>query len=199
MSTPLLPSNTCFEDDVAGLGISKETASILDDMCFLITAILTYSETNSASASATKLKTTSIWIQSRIASLPASHRPDGNVDHIYESCRIAALIYCRAIVDRVPLSEACTLQDLGFLWQHVWNVDLSDWKKIPAIFLWIMLAALPTAQHWPHGRFSKLMVKGAACHLALDNWDVVDGSLRTFTGLQRWIRKNRALPMLAST
>ncbi|KAF2016776.1 hypothetical protein BU24DRAFT_409847 [Aaosphaeria arxii CBS 175.79] len=47
-------------------------------------------------------------IQARLADLPSARQPDQSVsnDWVYESCRIAAIIYASAIISRVPFSQA---------------------------------------------------------------------------------------------
>ena len=194
MSTPLLQSERSFADHAEDIGISVQTACILDDMRFLLQAVITQTDNNREnidSKDQQKLITTSTWIRDRIAVLPEKNGQGSSPanDFIYQSCRKAALIYCKAILELTPLSQACTLQDLNQLWSSMWRVTLSQWKKIPGIFIWVLLSANQAAQDTAHGRFLKSMLKSASFYIALQNWQIVDGSLGAFVRLQRWLRE----------
>lgn len=191
MSTPLLASETRFSTQLDGLHISRETAMILDDMRFLTISIIKLGNLDPLEQDLTKLLATSTWIRDRICTLPDSPTLSLSTpeDFIYRSCRISALIYCKAIVERVPLSQACTPEDLSSLWGTMWQVTLTRWKSIPGIFIWIILSAHQAAQDTAYGRFLKSMLKTTSFYIALEDWNVVDGALMTFIGLQRWLRK----------
>ncbi len=175
------------------LQISKETATILDDMRFLILALVKQIDRGFSDQEKAKLASTSIWIRDRITSLPDGTGADTTLatDYIYKSCRIAALIYCKAITQRITLSQICTLQELNQLWVSMWQIKLSRWKQIPGIFLFIILSALPAAQDTPHGRFLKSIFKTTSAYIGIgmDQWELVDAALMIFVKLQRWLRK----------
>lgn len=191
MSTPLLASETRFSAQLDELHISKETAMILDDMRFLTTSIIKLGDLDPLEQDLTKLLATSTWIRDRICTLPDGDDVSLSTpeNFIYRSCRTAALIYCRAIVERIPLSQACTSEDLSSLWGTLWRVTLTRWKSIPGIFIWIILSAHQAAQDTAYGRFLKGMLETTSFYIALEDWNVVDGALTTFVGLQRWLRK----------
>lgn len=190
ISIPFIAETSSFVEIASQLKISKETAIILDDMRFLFKATVHQLDGDVSELEKAKIASTSTWIQQRISDM--SDGPQGPLliqDLIYKSCRIAALVYCNAIVSRVPLSKICSLTDLNQLWAIMWQVKLSQWKEIPGIFLFIMLAAAPAAQHTPHGRFLKTIMKATALSMVLDSWEVVDKSLYTYVNLQRWLRR----------
>ncbi|TVY78251.1 hypothetical protein LSUE1_G006779, partial [Lachnellula suecica] len=191
IGTPLWDSKDRFSDQPEKLHISQETAMILDDMRFLTSSIIKLGQLDPVERDLTKLMTTSKWIRDRIYALPSGNdcsKKDPRV-FIYRSCRIAALIYCKAIVERIPLSQACTKEDLKTLWGSMWRVTLTQWKSIPGIFIWIILSAHQAARDTAYGRFLKSVLKTASFYIALENWCVVDGALWTFVELQRWLRK----------
>jgi hypothetical protein len=186
----LIQATSSFVKNAPQLRISKETAIILDDMHFLLQAIMTQVEQQPSEAEKVKLKSTSTWIHQRISGMDdGSQGPLLARDFIYKSCRVAGLIHCNAIVSQIPISKACTLVDLNQLWGNMWQVKLSQWKQIPGIFLFIILAAAPAAQYTPHGRFLKNMMKATCLSMRLDDWNVVDASLDTYVKLQRWLRR----------
>ena len=190
ISIPFITATSSFAKIASQLEISKETAIILDDMRFLLRATVHQLDGDVSELEIAKIASTSTWIQQRISDMPdGSQSPLLVQDFIYKSCRIAALVYCNAIVSRIPLSKACSLTDLNQLWAIMWQVKLSRWKQIPGIFLFIMLATAPAAQHTPHGRFLKNMMKATALSMMLDSWDVVDLSMYTYVNLHRWLRR----------
>ena len=189
MQTPLLYSQTTFASIASELKISQVTATILDDIRFLLTATVRQSSREPPIQEQAKLQRTSTWVQSRILDLPeAPDASQSNGDEfIYKSCRIAALVYSRAIVERIPLSLACTIQDLTQLWASMWRITLSRWKQMPGVFLFILASAIEAGQTMPQGRFLKSMFKAASSYIALDNWEVIDGALMSLVKLQRWL------------
>lgn len=189
--TPLLSSRgVSFASNAEELGIGKETAVILDDIRFLLLAIIKQVDRPTTAQERAKLRITAIWTRDRISSLPSGNEPESPRanDFIYKSCRTAAQIYCRAIVERTPLSKACTLQDLDLLWESTWRISLTRWEEIPGIFLWILLSAIQGAEETPSGRFLKSMLTVVCTYMAVDYWDVVDGAAVGFVRLQRWLR-----------
>tara|TARA_R110002060_G_scaffold23770_4_gene32353 strand:- start:627 stop:1352 length:726 start_codon:yes stop_codon:yes gene_type:complete len=190
MSMPFIPPPTNSTNSECDIKISNHAAMILEDMRFLLLAILNQVDRVASGNEKKKLEATSLWIQNRISSLPDGSDPGDELsrDQIYKSLRLASLIYCKAIVTRTNLAKSCTLSDLNQLWFNMWQVKLSRWKQIPGIFLFIILAAIPAAQDTAHGRFLKSMLKTTSSYIALEHWDVADASLMAFVRLQRWLR-----------
>jgi len=189
--TPLLSScGSTFQAHQEILGISKETAVILDNMRFLLLATVKGVDRPVTAQDRSKIRKTAVWTREWLVNLPTGPEPDNHLsqDFVYQSCRVAAHIYCRAIAEHTSLSKACEIQDLAQLWGNVWRVSLSRWKQIPGIFLWILLSAIQAAETTPYGRFLKSMVKGVMTYLAVDHWDVVDAAGMGFVRLQRWLR-----------
>lgn len=192
LDNPLLRSSQKFAIHFECLGIGEETATILDDMRFLLQAVIYQADSDRDSLDVNdegKLAATSSWVCDRITSLGEVPKQALNSDFIYQSCRKAASIYCKAISERSALSHACTIQDLSQLWASMWRVTLTQWKKIPGIFIWILLSVNQAAQDMPHGRLIKSLLKSSSFYIALENWEVVDETLEAFVKLQRWLRE----------
>jgi len=68
-NSPLLYGPFTFSSCVEALGLHPTTASILDDMRFLVTTVLNLAPQPSAQE-VTKLKSTAMWIHDRISKLP---------------------------------------------------------------------------------------------------------------------------------
>ncbi|KAG4440173.1 hypothetical protein IFR05_004318 [Cadophora sp. M221] len=190
MNTPFVPAPKDLPSQTIDMQVSHQTVLILDDMRFLMAAILYQVDREPSQKEKNKLEATSLWTQNRISSLPgfSDINDASSCDYVYQSLRLAALIYCKAIISRTSLAKSCTLADLNHLWANMWQVKLSRWKQIPGIFLFIILAAIPAAQDTAHGRFLKSMLKTTSSYISLDYWDIVDGSLMAFVKLQRWLR-----------
>jgi hypothetical protein len=160
---------------------------VLDDMQLLMSPILAH-VSNQHSDETIKFQAMALSILNRMETLSDRSSLCSALvqDHIYRSVLLAALIYCRSITSRLPLSRTCSLVDLNNLWASMWRVNLSRWKEIPGIFLFVILAAIP--ERTPHGRFLKSMLKTTTAYLSLGYWDVVDCTLMTYVELQRWLR-----------
>jgi hypothetical protein len=190
MDTPLQDSKMSFAKNPDKLPTSRETGIILDDMRFLTATVVQQNNAEDTEKRQDKMKFLAIWVRDRILAFPSGNNaelPLSN-DHIYKCCRKVALIYCQAIINRCSLAQACTMQDLSELWASMWRITLSQWKKIPGIFMRILLAANPAAQDTPYGRVVKSLLKSASFYIALEHWEVIDGALMSFVKLQRWLR-----------
>jgi hypothetical protein len=190
MSIPFVTSEQDFSSSTEQLQISEEIAAILDDMRFLFLALVKHLEQNPSEQEQLRLKTTATWIRDRITLLPDGSAVDSPLasDFIYKSCRIAALIYCKGIIERTSLSKVCTLKELNRLWANMWQVKLSRWKRIPGIFLFVILSALSAAEDAPHGRFIKSIFKTTSAYVGLDYFELLDAALMAFVKMQRWLR-----------
>jgi hypothetical protein len=107
-------------------------------------------------------------------------------DFIYNGCRIAALIYCKATAERALPTKVCMLKEPNHLWANMWRVKLSWWKQIPGIFLFIIASGLSATELTLHGKFTKAMFKKATSFIGLDYFDFVDAALMGFVKLQ-WL------------
>jgi hypothetical protein len=184
-STPFIPSQQTFLSNAVRLDITSETALILDDISFLTHAILTSPSTPH------RIHEVSTWILSHISSLPPllpASTPPSQASNIYTTIRLTAVLYLHSICIPSPLSQ-CSFKELDILWDSIWKTSLERWKKIPGIFLWVILVVNCMVGERDHGRLSKMMVKGASIYLGLEDWGVAMGCLRGFVGVQRWLRE----------
>jgi hypothetical protein len=204
LDSPLLNSPQQFKNHTDELLISGETSQILDDMRFIISSILDLPDIRSPyyTQSHAKLRAASDWSLSRISALPESilkfRGQATKNDCIYSSIRFAALIYLKAISKRVPLAQACQGPEMRLLFSAMWKVTLTEWRHIPGIFIWILLATIEAARYAPQGRLLKSMLKTASFHLAAcgeNGWEIVDAMLNRFANLQKWLRREEALLM----
>ena len=186
LDSPLIQSRLRFIDSASDHQINPETATILDDMRFLTTSVISMARDGLPSAKEkAKFLATAAWIHKRLV---APVDPELATNFIYQSVRAAATAYSTSILSRTPLSQACTAHNLRQLWTNIWRVPLSRWKETPGIFLWIVLCVTPFARDKQEGRFLKGMMAAATIAIGLVDWDVVMGMLRGFLAVQRWLR-----------
>lgn len=266
-NTPLVSSLPRFADCADALKLHPATASILDDMRFLISTVLALPDEPSAKE-LRKVHTTSAWIHDRISNLPdytplvrsaaAAHPetvpvdrngsrgsgslgtehdtshgdvpspllppqndmeshpagPSSNTqrrkqqsrekaasapvpespDFLYQSVRLAALMYSRAVMERRPFSSVVAQEDFLLLWTTMWRVSLATWKGVLGVFNWAVLPIGPAASDTPHGRSVKSMLTISTLQMSLDNWELTSGAMKAGLSLQRWLGHGAEAP-----
>ncbi|POR37633.1 Uncharacterized protein TPAR_02168, partial [Tolypocladium paradoxum] len=93
-------------------------------------------------------------------------------DLVHRCVRRTALIYCRALLDRVPTSRTCTAAEFGRIWGWAWEAGLDRWSSLSGIFAWMMIAAVPSSHHTLHGRMIKTLMVTAFMYLGTENWHI---------------------------
>lgn len=140
------------------LSLSYEAAKILDDVRFLtlsVTAVSSQTDVQDKMADATKVRSTASFMSNRLKTLPETQAEDSSeeteVDReteaednlVTETIRLAALVYSEAVVTMKPLSRV--KKDLAAektLTANITAVSATRWKRMPGVFLWIMLVAV---------------------------------------------------------
>lgn len=117
---------------------------------------------------------------------PASTGPP---DLIYRCVRMAAAIYYRAILARSPTEEI--IQGAEFLqtWDLIWKIGLAAWKQNVGIFIWVMLATVPSCHNLSPARFIKTSMVAGLMTMALENWHVTIDAAEAALVFQRWLRR----------
>lgn len=108
-------------------------------------------------------------------------------DLMYRCVRMTALIYCRAILNRVPTSAICTEGEFMMIWQAVWQVTLPAWKATIGLFVWVILGILPSGHHTGPSRFIKTLMVIGWMAVGVDNWHIIIDVTQTAFRLQRWL------------
>jgi hypothetical protein len=191
--SPLFGSSTHFHNILKSLDISPDTADILDDMKFLTTSVqgdLAYQHTFGTYQSNIKLNATSLWTRNRVADLPAISPTSLNSteDLIYETVRLAALLYSTAISSRSPFSYTSQYSILQDLWKAIWRISLSRWKKIPGVFLWVILVACASSKDKMQRRLLKLNIAAVVLHIEVTRTGIAVSCLRAFLRVQKWLK-----------
>jgi hypothetical protein len=191
MESPLLQSNIRFGDICETLGISKAAADILDDMRFLTNSIIALFANKTNAQETIKCLTTARWIHDRVSALPSITHEDSLLagDFIYECCRTAAVVYSSSILNRIPLSKACSMLDQHSFWANMPRITLSKWKSVSGIYLWLCLVFCPGAEFTVYGRFLKSMASTTITYIGLTDWEVMMRCLEGFLRVQRWLTR----------
>jgi hypothetical protein len=185
LDNPLLQSEIRFIDIFLILDISRASAEILDDMRFLTTSIFNLRAMDPTSQDLLKFQATVLWTHNRISALPVGLLPP---DLIYETLRLTALLYSTAVLSRQPLSISSTPEEVRLLADTMWRINLTRWKKIPGILLWIILVACPCpSENKLEKKFLKMFVATVAMHIGVEHHEVAVCCMRSFLGVQRWI------------
>jgi hypothetical protein len=151
---------------------SAATLEIISDMHNLTQTYLMRWEYVSSLHPALHAQVTSCDAQSqqvyaRLLRHPSTHN-DPTLDWMYESCRLAALIYCRSIVHGSSLAssaatmyvnanhEVTNMTLLSALHAAVMQTDTANcWGEMRGVFLWVSLVGGAAA--WPRPRFDPVV------------------------------------------
>jgi hypothetical protein len=193
-SSPLAESITTFRDIYERLDLHPLAASILDEIRSLTMSIylLSTAEKNSShsdkNSSFKYIHSTASRIHEDICSLPIlpilTSSPTNNI--IYEVIRLTALAYASCISTRTPFNLAYTPSVRKEVYSKIDLVRLNTWKRIPGIFLWILLVACPGSRyHAP--LLIRSNVSATALYISFTDFGLAVGCLRAFWRVQRMI------------
>ncbi|EPE34913.1 hypothetical protein GLAREA_10608 [Glarea lozoyensis ATCC 20868] len=186
-NSPFLLSKTTFQEFAAESEISEAGVKVLDDTRFITASMLSLGRAQDQNQARIKFQTTVQWIHDR---LMADKEAAVSNDTMYQTCRAAALIFTSAILERKPLSAACTESLFLEVWKTMWRVPLSRWKQIPGVFLFVLLVVNPFTRSRPEGRLIKGMLAPSIIAIGFVDWEVVAAILTAFLGVQKWLGGN---------
>jgi hypothetical protein len=188
---PLYTSSTRLIDIVEFKDLGLLAVKILDDMKFLTNSLLTTQSAVANPQAIAKFEATALWTYDRVAALPAIAPTPSNSteDLLYETIRLTAVIYCKAITSHTPFSRISQPALCASLWQTMWLISMSRWKQTPGIFLWVMLVACISLEHKAQRAFLNMNIWVVTLYIDLSSHEVVVGCLNTFLKVQRWIKE----------
>jgi hypothetical protein len=108
-------------------------------------------------------------------------------DLIHEILRTTIIIYTTAISSRLPLSIVYTPALRRQVYYSAMGFQLSNWKHIPGLQLWVLLLACPGSGKDPLGRLLRSHKSLATIYTGLKDFEFTVSCLRSFLGVQRWI------------
>jgi hypothetical protein len=65
---------------------------------------------------------------------------------------------------------------------------MGQWRRIPGIFLWIMLVACPGTEEDGRGRWLRRKMAVAGMQVGMEDFGVAISCLRAFWRVERWVK-----------
>jgi hypothetical protein len=193
-NSPLFASGTKFLDIHENLGLSAVIASILDDVRLITTTTLSFASAENSytdltpSESSTIIQSIACRAYDNLQLLPiVAAKGSSQTEVIYEVIYISAVVYTSAIASRIPFSLAYTPELRRRLYEALQKVDLSSWKKIPGIFLWVLFVACPGSGNDVKGRHLRRKSSLTSVFLGFRALGLSVSCLRSLYMVQRWI------------
>jgi hypothetical protein len=216
-NTPLLCHWQSFRECSNSLQLHPSTAEILDIMRSLFSAVISLPRDPSSEQIQTVRHTATVFYgkidefpestpplrgscnSSRSSSVespdqsPRSSRTDKSSspcnlpERMYLVVRRIALIYCKAISNRSPISTACSEEDINVIWPNIWQLGLPTWKSVLGIFVWVMIALSTNCHKTRFGRLIKTLTVSTMMSLGMDDWHLFLDIAKTAFRIQRWL------------
>ncbi|KXJ90746.1 hypothetical protein Micbo1qcDRAFT_226756 [Microdochium bolleyi] len=207
---PLIAGPSTFLDVQADLGIDACLASILDDVRFLTTSVTTPPTIQHGNggggggggisiASKIKIQTTASWLHDRLLKMPpaTATRKDSDTGSsssdaeaaaaLAETIRLAGLVYSSSIKSLTPFARYPRAQTLSALSDAMLRVPLSRWKKIPGIYLWVLLVLCPSTKPDMRGKYIRRKMATTGLAVGFEDFVFSIACLRACWQVQRWI------------
>jgi hypothetical protein len=193
--TPLYGSGAPFSAVLVNFYLPSDLAAILDNVRLLISTITNFltikpePEPLILQQESTAISDQALIIHETILSLPSIPLSPSSppADLIHEILRTTTIIYIIAISSHVPISSAYTPELRQQVYSTIFKVSLSDWKRIPGLFLWILLVASPGSGKDAMGRLLRTNETLAAMYTGLKDFGFAIECLKTFWVVQKWI------------
>jgi hypothetical protein len=111
-------------------------------------------------------------------------------DLIHEILRITVIIYTTAISSRLPLSTVCTPVLRQQIYAAILEFNLTNWKAIPGLLLFVLLVTSPGSGKDAFGRLLRTHETLAAMYIGLKDFSFAVDCMKSFLLVQRWITAN---------
>lgn len=207
--TPLYESGTPFSTLLESFSLPFALTTILDDVRLLTSSIASLGtikrdpddpspneDTINITSHASRIYQATAAIPSIPLDLPlTSFTP--RADLIHEVLRTTVLIYTGAISSRLPISAVCT----PLLRQQVYGAalefNLTNWKSIPGLLLWVLFVCSPGSGQDALERLLRTHKTLAAMYVGLKDFGFTVECLKNFLAVQVWIAEgsNAAMPV----
>lgn len=73
------------------------------------------------------------------------------------------------------------------VWSTAFRVSLKEWHRRLGLFLWVIIAVLPTAGHTPFAALAKSLLHIGAVQVGLDHWEVAIEMMRSAVKVVGWL------------
>jgi hypothetical protein len=195
---PVFQRGPSFHEIRSALELSPATASILDDVRYLSTSILSLSSSSPTLSKdqyiklSNTIKSHASHIHDKITEIPTLiPLPTSPVqDLVFETIRLTSLAYISCLSTCTPFSQAFSPPQRKILYDTLLRVSLSAWKKIPGIYLWVLLVICPgSGEDEAFGRLLRRNISVTAIFVVFQDLGLAMGCLEGFWEIQRWIQR----------
>jgi hypothetical protein len=108
-------------------------------------------------------------------------------DLIHEILRLTIINYTRAIASRLPFSTVVTPALRHQVFLAILEFNLTNWKSIPGLLLWVLLVASPGSGKDPLGKLLRSQETLAVMYIGLKDFAFAVECMRNFSKVQNWI------------
>ena len=108
-------------------------------------------------------------------------------DLIHEILRLTIINYTRAIASRLPFSTVVTPALRHQVNVAILEFNLTNWKSIPGLFLWVLLVTSPGSGKDPLGKLLRSHETLAVMYIGLKDLAFAVDCMRNFSRVQSWI------------
>jgi hypothetical protein len=188
--SPLFMSSSSFAEKGSEVGLHAITAQMLDDLIVVLNGIRSVILGNDSESERGNILQTAIEIQDRILSLRSANEANHptSKDYIYETCRLAALIYLRTVINHTQFSKAWHPEELQELFSAIILTPMRYWKPLSGVWLFVLLSINPPRDEIYPGAMFKFFLKTSSFHMAAWDWQCWVNIMETYLALQKWIR-----------
>ncbi|KAK8913235.1 hypothetical protein H634G_08526 [Metarhizium anisopliae BRIP 53293] len=116
---------------------------------------------------------------------------DDPPDMVYLCVRLTALIWARAIFERVPTREVCSETEFIRIWSFAWAAGLDRWSSLSGIYAWMNIAIAPLCHATIHARMVKTLTVTTFTYMGTENWHVAAEIASAALKVQAWLRKGK--------
>ncbi|KAG5925663.1 hypothetical protein E4U42_004093 [Claviceps africana] len=109
-------------------------------------------------------------------------------DMVYICVRLTALIWARAILQRVPTSQVCSEDRFKSIWSFAWAAGLDRWSSLSGVFAWMNIAIAPLCHRTIHARMVKTLTVTTFTYMGTENWHVAEEIAAAGLKVQAWLR-----------
>jgi hypothetical protein len=123
--------------------------------------------------------------------IPPSTSP--TPDLVFETIRLTSLDYLSCLSCTSPFSLALSPLKRKVFYETLHRVPLSAWKKIPGVYMWVLLVVCPGSGNDAISRLMRRNISMTAIFMTFVNLGLSTGCLEGFWRVQRWIQRVREL------
>lgn len=197
--TPIFEVGTPFSAVLKNYYVHYELTTILDEVRLLTSSITNLSTIKSDPDDPFSLQQSSSAIShhaSRILhaalnlpsiSLGIITPNSSRSDLIHEILRLTIINYTRAIASRLPFSTVVTPALRHQVFLAILEFNLTNWKSIPGLLLWVLLVASPGSGKDQLGKLLRSQETLVVMYIGLKDFAFAVECMRNFSKVQNWI------------